>query len=232
MSTINLSLWITGLALQAILLVLLFRRRLARRMPVFTFLFGFYLLRAGVLYALSSDSSSVWYGNLYNTLSMADLCLQVLVAVEIAIHALRNTEAWRRDNRLRTAALFSAGIAIAAALAIYFPERGRVPIDRGIIFSTLLMLFLLIWMAVAHVGGAPRRVTEGFVLYGVVATLAGIGRNIAILHRSRGGYAAASYTGTGVYLCVVIFWLFALRNRDDPEMQTARVRRTIAKRAI
>lgn len=231
MSTINLSLWVTGLVLQAALLFLLFRRRLARRMPVFTFLFGFYLVRAGLLYALSSESSSVWYGNLYNSLSMADLCLQVLVAAEIAIYALRRTEAWGRANRLRTAAMFSAGIVIAAALAIYFPERGRVPIDRGIVFTTLLMLFLLIWMGVARLGGAPRRVAEGFVAYGVVATLAGIARNIAILHRSRGGYAAASYTGTGVYLCVVIFWLLTLRN-PDPSPQATRVRRTSARRAV
>jgi len=211
MTTLNLILWSVGVALQAALLILLFRRRLARRMPVFTFIIAFYIVRACLLYGLFSNMERVAYTHLFNALSVVDLFLQILLALEIALHTLREAHSIQPGQSLRVTAMLAAGAVLAALVALAFPIQGRVPLDRGVIFTTLLLLLLLAWMMFARVHGLPRRVAEGFALYGVVAVLAGIARNLAALHRSQTAFIAASYAQTGIYVCIVAFWILTLR---------------------
>ena len=99
MNGLNLCLWLAGLALQAFLLVVLFRRKLVLRVPVFSFLIAFYVVRAAVLYVLSPRMAPPDYSHLYSVLSLADLCLQILVAVEIGVHLLVGIAGTRPEHQ-------------------------------------------------------------------------------------------------------------------------------------
>lgn len=211
MSTINLCLWATGLVLQAGLVAALLLRRLARRFPIFTILIVFYTLRSAILFASFGYVSRTTYAVLYDAFSWADLCMQILLAMEIASCVLRQTGMRTRRYVVRAAVLLVMGTAMAASAAAALPAQGRVPVDRGAAFTSVLMLLLLLWMILAGISGAPRRIAEGFAVYGVSGVLAGMARSYSALHRNTGAYAAASYAQAGIYMAVVVFWLFALR---------------------
>lgn len=215
MNVINLCLLSAGLGLQLVLVVVLFRRGVARRFPIFTLLVIFYVLRSVGLFALFDYLTRSAYSQLYDFLSFADLCLQILLAGEIAFSILRQIPRWNSGWTLRRMAkvAFFAALALGAAggVASVLPTPGRVPVDRGAAFAAVLMALLLLWTVLARVAGTARRIAEGFAVYGIVSVVAGIERSYAALHRSAGAYAASSYAQAGIYLAVVIYWLFTFR---------------------
>jgi hypothetical protein len=209
MKTLNFCLWSAGLLLQAILLIRLVRLRLLLRMPVFTLLIAFYVARSLTLYLVHLDAMA--YNHLKEILSLADLILQIALAIEIMVYALGAGRPTTRRRRLRVTSGLAGGAALAAVFALAVPERGRIPFDRGIVFTTLLMLFVLLWMILARIKGPHRRVAEGFTLYGIVAILAGVARNFAVLRRSQTLLLGASYTQSGIYLLIVLYWILTIR---------------------
>jgi hypothetical protein len=211
MSALNLCLWAIGLALQVLLVAVLFLRGLVRRFPVFAFLIVFYIVRSVLLFALFGLVQQNTYSQLYDFLFLADFCLQILLAAEIAVCILRLQGGWSLRRVATAAAFVILGVAIAGGSAALLPARGRVPIDRGAAFASALMVLLVVWMVFARMSGSPRRIAEGFAVYGVTGILAGIERNYAALHRYPGAYAASSYAQAGVYMVVVLYWLLTLR---------------------
>ncbi len=211
MKTLNFCLWSAGLLLQAILLIRLVRLRLALRMPVFVLLIAFYMVRSLILYGIFVHLDRAAYSHLYAVFSLVDLILQVVLAIEIIVYALRAGRPSTQRRKLRVTAALAAGAILAAGFAMAVPEHGRIPFDRGIVFATLLMLFVLLWMIFARINGPHRRVAEGFVTYGIVAILAGIGRNAAILSHSQALFLGASYTQSGIYLLIVLYWILTIR---------------------
>ena len=227
MKSINLVLWSVSLALQIILLAVLFVRRVAGRAPLFTFLLAFYVVRSVLTYVLSAHMGRASYYNLSEDLAVADTVLQILVAIEIAVAALRQQSEKAGSRAVMTAFLLMAGVLAAIFLTVLLPARGRVPIDRGTVFTSILMVLLYVWMAVARLGGPARRIVEGFAAYGVVAILANVARNQAALHRNGSWYVAASYTQSGMYILTVLFWILTVR--PMPANRLARRKRSPAK---
>jgi hypothetical protein len=228
MHSINLAVWSVSLALQVILLAVLFVRRLARRVPLFTFLIAFYVVRSVLTYGLSGHvMGRAWY-NLLEAFATADTVLQILVAIEIAVTALRQEgqEAGRRV--VLSAFALMGGIVAAIFFTVLLPTRGRVPIDRGAVFASMLMVLLYLWMAFARLGGPARRIVEGFAAYGAVAIAANVVRNQAALHRSGSWYVAASYTQSGVYVLAVLYWILMLRPAPVPRRTRPKNARTRA----
>jgi hypothetical protein len=229
MSTINLCLWAAGLALQLVLAGVLFARGVARRFPVFALLVLFYILRSVALFSLFGWMARSEYGQLYDLLSFADLCLQVLLAGEISRAILKNTGGWTWRRMVKLIPLTVLALAIAGSVAALLPTPGRVPVDRGAAFTAVLMLLVLLWAAFARVKGAPRRIVEGFALYGVAGIAIGLERSYAALYRNGAAFAAGSYAQAGIYLAVIVYWLFMLRMTDAraAQLESAELRPAI-----
>ena len=79
----NTSIWAIGLILQCLLLGALARRGMARRLPLFTALVGFYVVRSVFLFAAFGHLSTDTYSLTYQALSLMDIVFQVLVAWEL-----------------------------------------------------------------------------------------------------------------------------------------------------
>jgi len=212
MNVINLCLLGAGLGLQVLLVVVLFRRGVARRFPIFTLLVIFYVLRSVALFALFDYLARSAYSRLYDFLSFADLCLQILLAGEIALNMLRKNRGWTLHRMAKVAFFATLALGAAGGVAALLPTPGSVPVDRGAAFAAVLMVLLFLWAVLARVDRAPRRIAEGFAVYGIVSVLAGIARSYAALHRNAGAYAASSYAPAGIYMAVVIYWLFTLEH--------------------
>jgi hypothetical protein len=221
MHIINTSVWIAGLVLQSFLLVALFLRHVVRRLPVFTVLLSFYVVRSILLYLLSGHLAPDDYGSLYNALSLADFLLQIVVAGELALCILRGANRRGGPAWIKAGILIVLALAIAAVTASRVSVPGRYPPDRGMAFVAIVMLFLFLWMIAAKISGPPRRVAEGFALYGAIGTLAGIERAYAAIARNAHAFTGWSYLSTATWLVVVLFWIFALR-KDKPAAKSAK----------
>jgi hypothetical protein len=211
MHILNTSVWIAGLALQASLLAAIFIRRLARTLPVFTALLAFYVVRSVLLFSLTGHMQPANFASLFDALSLADFLLQLLVAVELALRILRSAHHRTWAGWTRHGILIVTALAIAAGAASRVRAPGRYPPDRGMAFVAILMFFLVLWMIAAKISSPQRRVAEGFVFYGAIGTLAGIGRAYAALHRNAGAFSAWSYLSTATWLAVVLFWILTLK---------------------
>lgn len=219
MKTVSLVLWSVGLVLQLTLLTMLFVRSAARRVPIFTLLIAFYIVRSIALFVLPGAISHAAYASLYENLGLADTVLQIGVAIEIAVTALRQYDTWSRERIVKIAFLMMTGVVAALFVAILLPSRGRAPIDRGTVFPAILMVLLFLWMAIARLGGPSRRIAEGFAAYGVVAIAANVVRNQAALDRSGRWYLAGSYAQSGMYLLAVLFWILTAGREPSPAVQ-------------
>jgi hypothetical protein len=215
-AVINASIWACGLILQTALLIALFRRRIARRFPLFTLLIAFYLLRSIVLFLLSSHIAITSYISLYNTLSIVDILLQISVAIEVINHLARGNAGWTlRHCALAATFLCIADIATILTTAI-FPPHPPVPLDRSQLFLSFLMILLFAWtISIRSASPLLRRVILGFALYGTANLLASTGRTYASRHNRADVYEAWSYTLAAAYLAVIVLWLFTLKAEDS-----------------
>jgi hypothetical protein len=211
MKHLSLILWSVGLVLQVLLLALLFRRGLARRFPVLTGLIAFYVVRSLLLYGLIHFAARDTYQAWYDALSLADIALQMALAAEIATAALRERSTWSGRRVAFVIPIAVAVVAAAGAAAAFLPARGPVPVDRGSAFASLLLALVFVWVAALRAHGPALLISAGFAVYGIVAVAAAVERHLAALHRNPGAYVAGSYTSSGVYLAVLLFWILALK---------------------
>lgn len=207
---INDALWGTSLALQCALLTVVFVRGVARRLPCFTVLLGFYPLRAVVLFALFRHLATPDYAGLNDWLSLAGLLLQLVVAVEIGVKIFR-VAARRWAVWVVPVAAWAGTLLLLAML----PARSPVPPDRLQMFCSLTMVLLCVWAAVERTPRLVMRVAAGLAAYVVVDLMATAGRATAGLHRDAQSFAAWTYASSAVYVGVVVFWIFALRRDGD-----------------
>jgi hypothetical protein len=211
MHAAGIALWAGSLALQCILLAILIFRRRALRLPVFTLLIAFYVLRSVALFVLKGHLAPLSFSQLYEGLSVVDTLLQLTVAGEIALKAARQYGDAERARLSRVLLLALAGVLIAVFATALLPSRGPVPIDRGSVLVAFLMLLLWLWMAVDRRGGPVRRVVDGFAAYSVAAIVSNVVHNQAGLHRNERIFRDASWAQSVVYVLVVAFWCLALR---------------------
>jgi hypothetical protein len=208
---VNDALWGTSLALQCVLLAVVFVRGIARRLPCFTVLLGFYPLRAVVLFGVFGHVATPTYAGLNDWLSLAGLLLQLVVAVEIGVKIFR--VARRRWGAWVVPVAAWAGTMMLLAV---LPERSPLPPDRLQMFCSLTMVLLWVWAVVERAPRLVWRVAAGLAVYGVVDLMATAGKAAAGMHRDASSFAAWSYTSSVVYMGAVVFWIFALR-RDGGE---------------
>ena len=215
MHTARLALWAISLALQCSLLAILVLRRSARRLPVFTLLIAFYIVRSVALFVLPGHLKPASFAQLFDFFSLVDVLLQLAVAGEIAFAAARQYGDAERDRLSRVLLLLLAGVLAAVLATALMPSRGPAPVDRGSVLAAFLMLLLWLWMTVERRGGPARRVVEGFAAYGAVAIVSNVIHNQTALHRNEGVFRAASWAQSVVYVLVVVVWCLTLRGADS-----------------
>jgi len=211
MSDVNLTIWIGSLALQMLLVSILFMRGLARRVSLFTLLLLFYIARSVLLFLLPRYVSHETFGDWYEILSYLDLALELLIATGVVIFILRRTGKQTSLSMVAAAGILIAGVALAFLVAMALPSVGPVPLDRGMAFIAALMLILSVWAALSRIRGPWIRIAQGFAVYGIGATSAGLLKSQAALRRNTHLFAIGVYGQAAVYLAVVVFWIFAIR---------------------
>lgn len=216
-ATINTLVWILSVALQLALFAALFVRGIARRFPAFTSLIGFYFLRSVFLFLVFGHIPLPTYHSIYDNLQLVDLLLQAAVALEITFHLMRKQAGWTFRSLAPVAYLALAILCTMLATAL-LPAHAPIPVDRTQLFFSFLMILLFTW-SLSIPAILTRHIAAGFALYGIINICASFGRTYAALHDNALAYAIWSYALAGIYLVVVLLWLFTLR----PQPETATV---------
>jgi hypothetical protein len=218
-TAINDCFWSLGLASQCCLFALLFLRGIARRLPFFTALLAFYLLRSILLVVLFGHVDPDAYSTTYSGLSVLDLLLQLLVAIEIAVRLTRISGGWatRRDMLFVLPCLaFGATWLVCQML----PTVTRLPPDRLQLFNWFALLLLGVWSLTLPTNAPSamsilRRVSVGLAAYGLLGILATIARTLAAAHRDARRFAESSYILPIAWLLVVLCWIVLLNPQFD-----------------
>ncbi len=222
----NLTLWILSLALQAMLLAVLLTRGIARRLPVFGSLVAFYIVRSISLHGLAGRIPPFAYTLILTGLAFVDILLQTAVAWELfsstAIQPLEPGGSARKppitlllhDSLTRRLAAFAVLMLAATALALFFATSvhgsPRAPMDRGVLFTSIL--FILVWlMCRTNSAVTVSRILLGFALYSGAGTVCQMERTRTALHRDITAFTYWSYAGPVTYLIVILLWILLLK---------------------
>jgi hypothetical protein len=209
----NITIWTFAVVLQCVLVYVVFRRGIARRSPFFASLLVFHPLRAALLFGMSGHVRTSLAGPLYGAFSFIDDALQLMVAVEIALHLVRGIGGWTRFRALLCLLLLGASSVFTWIMLVSVPNR---------ISSDRLQLF--VWFALLALFGAVlkgsrspnlTRFSAGLAVFSLMQFAALAGRTVAFHNRNAGQYAAWFYVPAVGYLAIVIFWLITLRRESE-----------------
>jgi hypothetical protein len=209
----NTTIWTFAFVLQCILVYVVFHRGVARRFPVFGSLLVFHPIRAALLFGFSGHIRSGLASLLYEVLSFADVALQLMVAVEVALHLIRGIGGWTRFRALLCLLPLGAASVFTWITLVLVPNR--ISTDRLQLFAWFALLAL--FGAVLKGSRSPNltRISAGFSVFSLMQFSALAGRTVAFLHRNAGQYVAWSYVPAVGYLAIVIFWLITLRKESE-----------------
>lgn len=202
-----------GFVLQFVLVYVVFRRGVARRFPIFASLLVFQPVRAALLFGLSGHIDRSLASSLYRVSSFLDVVLQIMVAVELALHLIRDMGGWTRLRALLCLVLLGAASVFTWITVVLVPNR---------IFNDRLQLFvwfiLLALFGVALKGSrSPNltRISAGFSVFSLMQFSTLAGRTVAFLHRDAGQFVAWFYVPAAGYLAIVVFWLITLQQESE-----------------
>ena len=219
------ALLVIALVLQAWLLFLLFRRRMASQVVLLSALLLFYILRSSLLFGLSHHISRTASETLYNWLSLLDIMLQIALAVELSLAVLRSGSKSLLRRSLLIPLLFLLAAAFSSALTAVLPAYSPVPADGGVLFTGFLFLLLLAWSLSVRLTLWRRSVLIGFAAIGGSGILSQSAKAIAALHHNAHLFSFWSYENAGVYLIVLLFWVLRCRPvRTAPAVSVQRDR--------
>ena len=207
MSATNISLLAASLVLQLLLLTLLFTRRMASHLRLFTVLLCFYAFRAVLLALLFPWVSRGSYVQIYTLLSALDVLLQIALAIEFSLLILRLGERPYLPRVLLIPAIFLFAAVFAAGIAALLPPHSRAPADRGSIFTGLLFIELLFWSFSIRLPRWQRSALTGLAGIGAASILSQLGRSIAAIHQDTHAYRLWSYSNAAVYLITLVLWI-------------------------
>jgi hypothetical protein len=218
--TINTIVWTFSLALQMLLVVAVFGRGLARRLPCFTILIVFYPLRSALLFALIGHIPPADYAALYSTLSLIDILLQIAFVLEIGFRLIRRLGKLTLRNCLFVFLPLSTAAVGASIILTLLPHHAPIPADRIQTFVSCLLIGLFLSTVLTTTSPLLRITTLGFALYSSVSLIAQAARLNAALHRNAAAYSAWSYATAAAYLLIVLLWFFALKPEGSTKTLT------------
>lgn len=214
----NILLLLVTLIATGALLAALHRRRLIRRLSLFIALMLFYIARAGILIAGMRLFSLPVNLQLESALSLLDLALQLALAYWLIRRLTQSPLTGRRftGRRLRDFAWlrFAAALVIAGSLTVLLvamlPDYSPVPLDRGIAFSGLVFLFLLVFPK-RRENIVEGRLLLGFCIVSVANILSQCGRTLAAAEHDPRLFLIWAYANTAVWIGVLVFWIVRLQ---------------------
>ncbi len=209
----NTTIWTFGFVLQCVLAYVVFRRGIARRSPAFASMLVFHPFRAALLFGLPGHLRSGPAGSVYDVLSFIDDAVQLMVAVEIALHLVRDIGGSTRFRALLCLLLLGTASVFTWIALVLLPHR--IPTDRLQLFAWFAMLAL--FGAILKGTRSPNltRISAGLAAFSLVQFSALAGRAVAFHNRNTAQYAAWSYVPAVGYLAILIFWLMALRREPE-----------------
>ena len=205
------------------LLMVLFGRRRASSLPIFTTLIAANIFRTTVLYFTFRYGSSERYFYTYWTLALLDTALQLALAYELASKVFQPLGAWAADVRRSLITLTVASLILAAGLTwLAAPPTRTVRLAiviRGDLFSSALMTELFVAMIALSVSvGLPwrthvARVAQGYGIY----SLNGILTDAAHGYLGSSTYKFLSQLQIGLYILCLLYWIVTLAlNEPEP----------------
>lgn len=201
-----------------ILLVAMQRRKLVRRLSLFVALMLFYIVRAVILLAGAKLFDRAEYLQVASLMSLFDFALQLALAYLLTRRLTQSRIAGRdlAGRRLRDSALllFAVGLLIAGTLTMLLvsvlPGYSPVPLDRGIVFSGLLFLLLLL-VPKRSLSTAERRLLRGFCIVSAANILSECGRTLAAAQHDARLFLGWAYANSIVWVAVLVFWILRLQ---------------------
>jgi len=223
----NTALLLVTFIASATLLVVMQRRRLMGRLPLFVALILLYIVRTFVLLVGMKSLNRAAYLQISSLMSLFDLALQLALAYSLLRHFTQS----RLDNRhfsgrrLQDSALFlfAIGLLLAGCLTMLLisalPGYSPVPLDRGAVLSGLVFLFLLAVQRRSE-DTAEARLLVGFCVISAANILSQCGKTLAAFQHDPRLFLAWAYGNTAVWVGVLVFWILRLRDpsagRDVP----------------
>ena len=199
-----------GFAGHVLLLVLLVRRKLVARIPLFAILIGFYALRFAVSLLLSPVAAPVAW-----TLAGVDPLLQCGVFIALVL-------GWRRlagRGRLLSALILAGAFTVAATISWYAGPSSHFSlrnlfIKAGILVSVLWLEAAFGVLASLHFRGfllarPTRQIVLGFALYSGTHLVADFGREHLQAIGGMTNYLVLSWLPVAAYLGCLAIWIRA-----------------------
>jgi hypothetical protein len=243
MTKFNLILWAVSLTLQCLLLMALFSRGIARRIPVLAILIGFYIVRSTASYTIFRHLQGASSEFLFSGVAVVDVVLQTVTAWVLFSAAERpagelqssggvepfgSPEVLVGMSMLRRLAVFSVFLIVAAGLAVagsmLIRANPRAPVDRSILFVSAVYLMVFFAAVSKKASTLIRRLVAGFAFYAGASIVCQIGRAVAGAQHNAAAFNSWSYGQAAAYLAVVLFWIVLLpgitrtENSSAPEM--------------
>jgi len=212
-----------GLVLQLVLLFLLFTRRMASQLWLFTVLLCFYAIRSILLFTLFTHLSRAAYASLYTGLSLLDLLLQIAVAIELARVILRFGAKSLLPRALLVPIFFLLSAALTVIVAVVLPAHSQIPVDRGTIFTGFLFVQLFAWSLTVRLSRWRQSVLAGLAGIGAAGILSQAARSLAAFHHNAHAFLLWSYFNAGAYLLVVLLWIWLAGGRISLSSIKARI---------
>lgn len=220
LSSLDLFFWVTGLVGEIALVAVLFFKKRASRLKVFTILACFYTVRTILLCFITRYGSYRSYFYIYWSSSILDVLLQIGVFLEGTLQIFRPTGHWASDIKRTLLLLLSGSVTFALAITWLNSPETRLPIQslilRGNFFSSVLMSELFVAMVALSVTvGLPMnthvsRVLNGWGVYSLVGiVLQGLQSYFGVA-RGTERYVLLSHIKVGLYILIAAYWTIAL----------------------
>jgi hypothetical protein len=212
--------WTATFANNLLLLMVLFVRRRAGSFPAFTSYVAFSVLRDAAEFLAFYHLAFATYRDIYYSLEVLDVGLQILVFYELAVHVFCPTGAWARDVRRAFLSLVAASAGVAFLLSWIAqppaPLRVQTFILRADFFSSLLMCELFVGTVVlAATVGLPwkthvARIAQGLGAYSLFGLAIDIGVTPLGITAHNAVFAALMRAQKLVWLACQVYWIVTL----------------------
>ncbi len=229
MRTVNYLLAALGLAGHLLLTTVLIRRRLTVRLPLFTILIVFYLLRSGILLLANFKGIEPWP---YWIMIALDPVLQCVLYAAIVYPWWASACGSKNMTALAGLSLLLIAMGLAGLAAWYIGPSSHFSIQNlsiktGIFVSVLWIEFGLALAASSggHVNELPRltrKVVQGFAIYSSANVITEIGHRHFATLRSVQPYLGLSYLRVGIYLLSLSVWIMACSGEQQNASRQAR----------
>jgi hypothetical protein len=230
--------WTATFANNLLLLMVLFVRRRAASFPAFTTYVAFSVLHDAAEFLAFYYLSFATYRNIFYSLEILDVGLQILVFYELAVHVFCPTGTWARDVRRAFLGLVAASAGVAFLLSWIAqppaPLRVQTFILRADFFSSLLMSELFVGTVVLTVTvGLPwkthvARIAQGLGAYSLLTLATTIGVASVGITANNTVFAALIRAQKLVWLACQVYWIVTLWReapapRELPEVMRAQI---------